>query len=133
MTDKENEAETKSEVAELRRGKRRRSNKRLAAGELQLRENKNRYGCKLESPRKPHRRRDERNTRRNKQRRRSSAVRQVLKPPAPPSLSLPIPTQPFPTPPQPSPPWPRGSRHGRKMGWRREETQHTRMEAELLT
>lgn len=36
-------------------------------------------------------------------------------------------------PPHPSPPWPRGSRHGRKMGWRREETQHTRMEAELLT
>lgn len=44
----------------------------------------------LKNPRKPHRRRDERRKkRRDQQGRGSSAVRQVLKPPVPPSLSLP--------------------------------------------
>lgn len=53
-----------------------------------------------------------------------------------PRRSLPVPPQPVPSPPTPPPlpvPGRKGVDMGAKMGWRRGETQHTRIEAELLT
>lgn len=62
---------------------------------------------------------------------RLSAVRQVLKPPAHPALPSLLKSPP---PPLPPPPWPRGGVDmGAGWGGDEKKTQHTRMEAELLT
>lgn len=60
----------------------------------------------------------------NKGKKRLSAVRQVLKPPAHPALPSLQKSHPLPTP-NPSLAEGGGSRHGRRMGWRREEKHST--------
>lgn len=105
------------------------SNRQLVAGELQLREETCMKLSLSKSRKRPQRRGNERK-KEDQQGRGSSAVGQVLRPPGPFIASC-FPAHPaLPIP----PPWPRRlSTWARDGGGDDEETQHKRMEAELLT